>query len=101
MQFETSDYLNSDTKLVRFSDKDKDGRCGSARTVRFKYDLSRGQIKAIVKAAEEMEYNPEYETFDIWILTVINEAMKKRAWAYDRNNRWKFDDVEPCLRIEV
>ena len=101
MQFETSDYINSDTRLVRFVDKDGDGNFDVVRDVRFQYDLSRGQIKAIAKAAKETGYDPGCEALDIWIQTVISEAMKKRAWAHDRNNGWDFCHVEPCLRIEV
>lgn len=101
MQFEKGDYWESDTKLIRFVDKDDEGNFDTVRDVRFEYDLSRGQIKAIAQAAKETEYDPGYETFDIWIQTVISEAMRKRAWAHDRNNGWDFADIEPCLRIEV
>lgn len=102
MLYEKRAYEDSDTKLIKFTDKDPEGNgtYDNVTYVKFDYDLSRDQIESVLEASDKVEYH-DYPTFDDWVEAVIEEAMKQKCWSKDLGNDWKFWEPYPCLEIEV
>lgn len=100
--YEERPFEDSDTKLIKFTDKDPDGISSDVVTyVKFKYDLTHRQIDSIKEAAEDVKYE-DFPTFDDWVEAVIEKARKKhKTWWFDSENDWEFWDPFPCLEVEV
>ena len=94
---------DADTKLIKFTDKDPEGLGDTPDVtmyVKFRFDLSWGQIDSIHEAAEYVDY-ADFPTFADWVEAVIEKARKDDSWKNDTKNRWEFWDPDPCLEIEV
>ena len=102
MMYKKRNPMDSDSRLVKFTDTDSEGEMAYDKTtyVKFRFDLSRGQIDSIHEAADDVDYF-DFDSFSDWIEAVIEKARKDDSWKYDTNNRWKFWDPDPCLEIEV
>ena len=102
MMYEKRKLEDSDTKLIKFTDKDPDGNgtYDNVSYVRFKYDLSKDQIDSIKDEADTVDYS-DFDTMDEWVADVVDSAMKKDCWKHDKDNDWEFWEPYPCLEVEV
>lgn len=101
MYYTERPLIDSDTKLIKFTDVDEDvERHDTVAYVRFKYDLSKDQVDSIKDSAEAVEYEG-FDTFDEWVADVVDSAMRKDCWKNDKDNDWEFWAPFPCLEIEV
>lgn len=93
---------DADTKLIKFTDTDSEGERAYDKTmyVKFRFDLSWGQIDSIHEAADDVDYF-DFPTFAEWIEAVIEKARKDDSWKNDKKNRWEFWNPDPCLEVEV
>lgn len=102
MNYEKRNLVDSDSRLVKFTDVDVNedvGRYDNVVYVRFKYDLSEDQVDSIKDEAETVEY--DFDTFDDWVEAVVKKAMGHECWKHDKDNDWEFWAPYPCLEIEV
>ena len=89
-------------EIVRFRDRDPDG-CGSHDIIvdaKFKYPLSKRQLKIIRNVADAFDYDPGYETLENYAEAVLDECMKYGEFKHDGQN-WKFVEPEILVEIEV
>lgn len=102
MTYEKRALMDSDSRLVKFVDKDPDGNgtYDNVVYVRFKYDLSEDQVDSIKDEADSVAYGG-FTTFDDWVEAVVESAMKHDCWKHDKDNHWEFWSPFPCLEIEV
>ena len=101
MYYQERPLIDSDSKLIKFTDVDEDvERHDNVTYVRFKYDLSKDQVDSIKDSAEAVEYDV-FDSFDEWVEAVVKKAMKHKCWKHDKDNDWEFWAPFPCLEIEV
>ena len=102
MIYEKKPLMDSDSRLIKFTDRDSDGdvQYDTAVYVRFKYDLSEDQVDSITEAAGDCEYY-DFDSFDEWVEAVIKKAMEHECWKHDSDNGWEFWYPDPCLEVEV